>query len=269
MARSNRNRIGSLIDNGVAALAAVGTGFATFAMPDALFARIVVSSHLPDFIAAAQPPLGFKARIAVVAVVAIVVYAFVWTLLRALDNVGRARPAPAVEPEAPRLRRADAHPDAPSRAPLLAGRDLGEPAFPEEAQDPEPEQFAAFEPEPEAEPLPPFLVPQPEPEPDFVAEERPEAEPAPAAAPEPAPASVEAVQDEQDEQDGNDDSFGGDDSLGNLMQRFETGLSRKQQALAAAPAPAAADAEPAPQERVGHRLRSAISDLNRISAQGG
>ena len=46
----------------------------------------------------------------------------------------------------------------------------------------------------------------------------------------------------------------------------------KQQALVAPPptvVPAAAVApEPIPQERVGHRLRSAISDLGKMSAPG-
>ncbi|MGE5721572.1 MAG: hypothetical protein ACM3YM_03850, partial [Sphingomonadales bacterium] len=63
----------------------------------------------------------------------------VWLLLRSFD----ARPAkPADEAAdgdessandwiAPRLRRADAHPDAPARRPLFAGKDLGEPDEPD------------------------------------------------------------------------------------------------------------------------------------------
>ena len=65
-----------------------------------------------------------------IAIVVLVAYAFIWSLMRALDTIGRKpRPVfvPESEPEAPRLRRADAHPDAPSRRPLFAGRDLGEP----------------------------------------------------------------------------------------------------------------------------------------------
>src|SRR4051812_35268582 len=185
MARINpTGKGGSLLDNGVAALAALASGFLVYAMPDGLFSRIVVASRLPQFLAAAQPPLGMKARLAVVAIVVLVAYAFIWSLMRALDSIGRKpRPVfvPEAETEAPRLRRADAHPDAPSRRPIFAGRELGEPEDGEEpleleteaAYEPEPETAhapqpePAFEPEPESdsEPLPAFLVPQqPEPE---------------------------------------------------------------------------------------------------------
>jgi hypothetical protein len=58
-----------------------------------------------------------------------------------------------------------------------------------------------------------------------------------------------------------------EDSLTALMQRLDSGLSRKRQALAAAPDDAAAPApEPAP-EPVRHRLRSAIRDLEQIAAR--
>src|SRR6478672_11043220 len=173
---------GSLLDNGVAALAALASGFLVYAMPEGLFSRVIVASRLPQFLAAAQPPLGMKARLAVIAVVVIVAYAFIWSLMRALDTMGR-KPRPVfvpeaeAEPEAPRLRRADAHPDAPSRRPIFAGRELGEPEEAPEAMDeplelaPEaalPESPTPFEPQPEPpfepetaeEPLPAFLVPQ-------------------------------------------------------------------------------------------------------------
>ena len=285
MARSNRNsgKGGSLLDNGVAALAALSAGFATYAMPEGLFARLVLASHIPDFLAAAQPPLGMKARLAVIGAVALLVYAAVWTLMRALDSIGGSpRPAaaePEAEEEAPRLRRADAHPDAPSRRPIFAGRDLGEPAFddeplelePEAAYEPDAEPTFAAEPEHEAEPLPAFLVPQ-----------EPEQEPEPEIAHVPTPSPVAYVQpaiehDEEAEEESAEETEAyeaseDDQSLSRLMQRFESGLGRKQQALQAAP-PAAVPAPepelpPAPQERVGHRLRSAISDLNKISAPG-
>jgi hypothetical protein len=278
MAISNRisGKGGSLIDNGVAALAALSAGFVTYAMPEALFARLITASHLPDFLAAAQPPLGMKARLAVIAVAILIVYAFVWTLLRALDGIGRkARPAASAEvvEEAapPRLRRADAHPDAPSRRPIFAGRDLGEPGFDEEPLELELESALAAEsaaepePQPAAVALPAFLVPQPE----------PEAEPDPVAAVDQADEFAERpfhhASHESEEEAGEEEeaieSEGDDQSLTRLMQRFESGLGRKQQALEAAPPPAA-EPEPVPQERVGHRLRSAISDLGKMSAPG-
>ena len=304
MARFNRisGKGGSLLDSGVAALAALSGGFVTYAMPERLFSRIVVASHLPQFLAAAQPPLGMKARLAAIAVAALVIYAFVWTLLRALDSIGgRKRPAEAEafvpeEEEAPRLRRADAHPDAPSRRPIFAGRDLGEPEF-EEAQfeeaplelepesaiapepefepapefEPEPEIAAAPEPEPEVDSFPAFLVPQQH-------EPEPIEEPAPPVFEEPGfHASYdefgEAAEEEEDEgeEEETSESDADEQSLARLMQRFESGLGRKQQALEAPP-PAAIAPEPepmpVPQERVGHRLRSAISDLNKMSGSG-
>ncbi|MEA3004643.1 MAG: hypothetical protein QOH81_3431 [Sphingomonadales bacterium] len=310
MARFNRTgKGGSLLDNGVAALAALSGGFLAYAMPDGLFSRIVVASRLPSFLAAAQPPLGMKARLVVVAVAVLVVYAFIWSVMRALDGRGR-KPAPTAtaepEAEAPRLRRADAHPDAPSRRPIFAGRDLGEPeheqapleldaaaAFapePEADVTPEPEVYVAPEPEayvapePEPEPLPAFLVPQ-QPEPEAAEAPEPVAfaeEPAPiihepAAFEEPIVFAEDEADEDEDGDEGEATEAGGsedDQSLARLMHRFESGLTRKQQANAATPRLADAEpaTEPAPepvvQERVGHRLRSAISDLNKIAAPG-
>jgi hypothetical protein len=113
------------------------------------------------------------------------------------------------------------------------------------------------------EPLPSFLVPQ-QPEPESA---QPEA-PAPAAFVPPAfdDEPEEGEEEEEGAYEADDDS----QSLARLMQRFESGLGRKQPALQVPP-PAAApepDIQPAPQERVGHRLRSAISDLGKISAPG-
>lgn len=320
MARFNRisGKGGSLLDSGVAALAALSGGFVTYAMPEGLFSRIVVASHLPQFLAAAQPPLGMKARLAAIAVAALIIYALVWTLLRALDSVGgRKRPAAAEafvpeDEEAPRLRRADAHPDAPSRRPIFAGRDLGEPEF-EEAEFEEaplelaPDAAIAPEPEPEFEPAPEFeaeaepeiaAAPEPEPEvdsfPAFLVPQQQEPEPEPTEEPAPpvfAEPSFHASYDEfgepaeeEEEEEGEEEETSetdaDDQSLARLMQRFESGLGRKQQALQAAPPaaippappPAAVAPEPepmpVPQERVGHRLRSAISDLNKMSGSG-
>jgi hypothetical protein len=197
--------------------------------------------------------------------------------------------------EAPKLRRADAHPDAPARRPLLA-RDLGEPLdledFPEASADEGP-GFAQDGPRP----LPAFLVPQ-APEAEPVAEPIAETEPEPRAAdagwdePEPRSTSPEAdwseIEPEAEPQaewkpkpraeplpisqlaaqlpDCEEES---DQSLSQLVNRIEFGLSRKRQALPAAaelPPPEESEQE---REKVGHRLRSAINDLQKIASTGG
>jgi hypothetical protein len=83
------------------------------------------------------------------------------------------------------------------------------------------------------------------------------------------PPEEEAEEGEEEEPDESDSEIE-EESLARLMNRFETGLSHKQQALPsdaiAAASAAVPDGEAA--ERIGHRLRSAITDLNKISARG-
>jgi hypothetical protein len=261
------------LDAGLALFAGASGAFALFAMPQALFEALVARSGLPAVLAAARPPLGADARWAAVAAVGIVTAALVWTILKALDR----RPSPPRaahleaddEPAAPaiRLRKADSHPDAPQPLPLRAGRDLGEPL------DLEPFQAGADEAEEEAETAPAEVEPEPQPQPEpevlppFLVAQEPEPET-------PAQSEEPALEPEPE----------GADSITSLMQRFETGLSRKQQAIRrdeppapiAPVAPAAplaeADATPPPDEperSVGHRLRSAIAGLQKVSAAGG
>lgn len=124
-----RNRA-SALDVPMAALAAVSVGFVAFAMPDALFTDLVSASGLPSLLPAAQPPLGTTARLGVVISAGIGTFLTAWLLLRSLNSAspmrGRTK-AQEVQASPLRLRRADAHPDAPSRHPLLAGTELGEP----------------------------------------------------------------------------------------------------------------------------------------------
>jgi hypothetical protein len=275
-------------DAGLAALAALSAGFVAFAMPQPLFSGLVEASRLPEFVAAAQPPLGETARLAAAGAAALLVFALVWTLMAALGRAP-ARPRPEAEPEAqaPRLRRADAHPDAPARRPLLA-RDLGEPLdledFPEA-----PAEEPAFTGS-EHRPLPAFLVPQ-APEDEPVAEAGPEPDDWPAQADEPEPQWAAAPQwaetdaepegrpaEEADEEplpvselaarlpEAEDES---DQSLSQMVNRIEFGLSRKRQALPAAADSPSAEEDQAEQEKVGHRLRSAINDLQKIASSGG
>jgi hypothetical protein len=151
------------IDLPVAGFAAASVAFLAFAMPTQLMTDLVAASGLPSILAAAEPPLGMKARVGVGLIGAAAMFAFVFTLLRLLDRTGydsprpKAAPAPAPVEEAPRARRRDAHPDAPAPRPICAAREFGEPAppvMPTRAPVSEaPEPLVA--PEPEAEPQAP------------------------------------------------------------------------------------------------------------------
>ncbi|HEX8063197.1 MAG TPA: hypothetical protein VF535_08265 [Allosphingosinicella sp.] len=269
-------------DAGLAAMAAVSAGFVAFAMPESLFSSLVETSRLPDFVAAARPPLGETARLAAVGSAFLLTFAAVWALLAALSRLPASR-KPEVRPdaEAPRLRRADAHPDAPARRPLLA-RDLGEPLDLEDFPEARAEEDPAIAPA-EPRPLPAFLVPE-APQPEPVAQSEPEAEPAEAewSEPEPLwtpsePEWAEAEQAPEAEQplpisklaaqlpEAEEET---DQSLSQLVNRIEFGLARKRQALPAADFPPAEEIQ-AEQEKVGHRLRSAINDLQKIASSGG
>ena len=268
---------GRAFDAGLAAFAALSAGFVAFAMPDAVFTGLVQTSRLPDLVAAAQPPLGDTARFASISAAILFTFAAVWALMAALGSApAPGEPVPQSEPEAPRLRRADAHPDAPPRPPLLA-RDLGEPLELDEiaAEAPLMEQPFA---EADHCPLPGFLVPQepepvaePEAEADFEASDA-ESEPAPELSPEAEAESLPIAElaARLPESDGEDE--GDDTSLSQLVNRIEFGLSRKRQALPPVDLPPV-DLPPAEEpaeepERVGHRLRSAINDLQRIASSG-
>jgi hypothetical protein len=252
---------GRAFDAGLAAFAAVSAGFVAFAMPDPLFAGLVEASRLPELVAAARPPLGDTARLAAAAAALLGSFAAVWALMAALGRrPARRETAPEAAIQVPRQRRADAHPDAPPRPPLLA-RDLGEPLELDEVA-PEPIADAPFE-EVDHRPLPGFLIPQ-EAEPEPVAEAE-IAEPE-ATLPEPdaeAPPIGELAA-RLPEADAEEES---DSSLSQLVSRIEFGLSRKRQALPAAELP---PVEPASvdREKVGHRLRSAINDLQKIASSG-
>jgi hypothetical protein len=151
------------LDLPVAGLAALAALFVAFALPADLLADLVGASGLPSLFAAAEPPLGLTARIAIGAVGALATFGLVIALLRLLDRSGldadkpvRAPLPVAEEDEAPRLRRRDSHPDAPVRRPISATRDLGEPAPPVTPRQappvPEPVAIEAPAPEPAPEP---------------------------------------------------------------------------------------------------------------------
>jgi hypothetical protein len=252
----------SAFDLPVAALAGLAMAFVAFAMPADLLGRLVAATGLPHLLAAAEPPLGFKARAMIGLAGAAAAFAFAYWLLRRLDGAGprKARPEPdTFEEDRPRLRRRDLHPDAPACRPISAARDFGEPAPPTlepaapapswlaEPAAPEEPAAAAFE-DSEApleltdRPTPAWLAEEVRPEPE------PEVETAPPA-PRPAPAA--------------------DASLPELMRRLELGLARRRDRHAFAIPPR--QHAPAPQvfpEAQDDRLQSAIESLQRFAARG-
>lgn len=85
----------------------------------------VSASGIDGFLSAARPPLGATARSALALASGVAVAGVVAGVLLL---VARWLPGPRTsDPNVPVLRRADAHPDAPSRRPLRASEDLGQP----------------------------------------------------------------------------------------------------------------------------------------------
>ena len=281
---ARRGASGSRIDVPLAAAAGLAVGFALFVMPGDLLSQAVEASGMPQFLAAAQPPLGIKARALVALAGTIGAFAVLFALLRILS--GKGRPAPRrreeadtdseLEPAAPRLRRADVHPDAPARRPILAARDLGEPAPREPATQPfwRPDDFPA---EPEEAPDESAETEDTEQAGDTLDLAGPEIEilqpeAFAAAAEEPARAPEELAP-----PPGIDDS-----SLPDLMARLERGLARRLRQKGVFPAPEAAPvAEPEPIAEPAQirpsapafapegddRLRSAIENLQKMAAR--
>jgi hypothetical protein len=244
----------------VAALAGLAVAVVAFATPADLLGQLVSATGLPHLLAAAEPPLGLKARGMLGIAGAAAAFGLVYMLLRLLDRsgTGRAKPEPEMDRDRPRLRRRDLHPDAPACRPISATRDFGEPAPPPLLRaEPAPAWISESAPPPEYddEPAPAWSS---EPEapleladhqaPAWLAEAEPEAAP-----PEPAPESR---------------SEPADASLPDLMRRLEQGLARRRTREVFAQAP---QHPPAPQvfpEADDDRLQSAIESLQRFAARG-
>ncbi|WP_294127448.1 hypothetical protein [Sphingomonas sp.] len=181
-------------------IAAVAGGLAALGVamiPVPALEALVMDSGLPSILAGAEPPLGATARLAVALGTGVFVGAFMWLSAFILLGsrgltIGEVEDI-AADSEAvplPVLRRADAHPDAPPRPPLLATRDLGRPFLeiraaapaPVEPEDEHIDFDAIFPPRAITPPKAPEpAAPEPAPEP---AAELPE--PVAAAEPEPA-----------------------------------------------------------------------------------
>jgi hypothetical protein len=119
----------------VAPLAAGVIGFVTAAlfalMPTEMLEDLVVDSGIAAILSAAEPPLGYTACFVLIILVGGGVGMVTWFALFLLlgnRSIVVQHGVHGTEGEqAPRLRRADAHPDAPARRPLSAARDLGTP----------------------------------------------------------------------------------------------------------------------------------------------
>ncbi|WP_230461355.1 hypothetical protein [Sphingobium sp. CAP-1] len=122
-------------------------------LPVGLVETVVASSGLSEAVPAAAPPLGLTARLVLAGFAGVMVMGLLGFMRRApegaavgqdeaervesaqgakkmgfafskLTAMARGRAAPLVAPDAPSLRRADAHPDAPPRPPIFASRDF-------------------------------------------------------------------------------------------------------------------------------------------------
>ncbi len=101
-------------------------------MPVSTLESIILRSGIAAVIAAAEPPLGSTARILLILLGGSFIGVIAWFGLflmigsRTISITTGGVPRNAAA-DVPVLRRADAHPDAPARAPLFANRDLGTP----------------------------------------------------------------------------------------------------------------------------------------------
>ncbi len=248
-------------DKPVAALAGGAVAALAMLMPVDVLQSLVNDSGLPSLIAAAEPPLGMKAKLLIAVVAALATSGAVYGVMRLLGGKP-ARPVRWGSEEsgvplerAPRMRRRDLHPDAPMPAPISALRDLGDPIedFPVE---------------------PPFDLPEPLAEP--VAKELvvPEAE----VVEEPVPAPVaEPVERREAPQ--------GEETIAELLARLERALEKKpvpqwlERPEAPSPGPqqrSQEQAQPGPvpaneeaAEPMDARLRSALENLKRFAPAHG
>ena len=136
----------------MAALAGVAAAVALLATPVGLLEMLVASSGLSEAVPAAAPPLGVTARLMMAGFVGLLIAGAVAAVrdprqaederdtdgrqqsaqgarqmgfaFSKLTALARGRATPTGVAEAPALRRADAHPDAPPRPPIFASRDF-------------------------------------------------------------------------------------------------------------------------------------------------
>ncbi|MGK6321148.1 hypothetical protein [Sphingomonas sp. DT-204] len=138
VAFSFRQRL-TLSPAALAAIVAAGAAAAAMvALPAHILESAAADSGIAAFVPSAEPPLGPTARTLLAMLGGAFAGAVGWAVVTLLPRPRPAARPPSDEETVPVLRRADAHPDAPPRAPLLATRDLGPPPFPPERVDPAP-----------------------------------------------------------------------------------------------------------------------------------
>lgn len=247
-------------DKPVAILAGGAAAALGMLMPLDALQNLVIDSGLPFLLAAAEPPLGMKARLLLAGVGGVVAFAVIFGVMRLIGRKP-ARPTRWGAEDgdtgfeaAPRMRRRDLHPDAPTPAPISALRDLGEPGVAKASE-------------------PPLILTEPLPEPVAEAEEEElilceadaidEPAPAPATAPVvgPAPPRVQAQ---------------GQETIAELLSRLERAIEKKPlpqwlerpSPVQAQPVPANEEEEETP-VAMDDRLRSALANLKRFAPAHG
>ena len=111
----------------VAAAGATLIALSFLVMPGTLLERLVLASGFPSILAAAEPPLGLTARTALALLGGGSAAGFLWYATYLAVGMRTVTIGASATVDAAAVRRGDAHPDAPPRAPLLANRDLGTP----------------------------------------------------------------------------------------------------------------------------------------------
>jgi hypothetical protein len=100
-------------------------------VPAGLLEDFVIDSGIAAVVPAAEPPLGFTARAVLILTAgggtALIAWFGLFLLIGGRSLVVQRSGEVEDDDKAPVLRRADAHPDAPSRRPLSANRELGTP----------------------------------------------------------------------------------------------------------------------------------------------
>lgn len=137
-------------------------------MPVSTLESLIMRSGIAAIVAAAEPPLGSTARILLILIGGGFIGLITWFALFltigsrtvSITPAGAKADAAAPMSDIPVLRRADAHPDAPARAPLFANRDLGTPFLEVRALDLAAGAMTEAE-EAALEPLPGTPTPQP------------------------------------------------------------------------------------------------------------
>ncbi|MBX3563730.1 MAG: hypothetical protein KF730_04040 [Sphingomonas sp.] len=114
------------------AAAALGTvaALGVLVMPVGVLESLVMDSGIAAVVQAAEPPLGFTARAMLAGGAGGLAAVLGWFMAFIVVGTRSVSVGETTEPSAPHMpviRRADAHPDAPPREPLLATRDLGTP----------------------------------------------------------------------------------------------------------------------------------------------